>query len=83
MNALYPERFDKDDAKELEELLDRAEDGARLAVRAAVSEHRRAKSQRDQLKRLKSRVSAPVSNLPFVFKPKLEVSDLELLSESI
>jgi anion-transporting ArsA/GET3 family ATPase len=83
MNGLYPERFEKDDADELEEQLDRAEDGARLAIRAAISEHRRAKSQRDQLKRLKSRVTAPVGNLPFVFKPKLEVSDLELLSESV
>jgi anion-transporting ArsA/GET3 family ATPase len=83
MNGLYPKRFDKDEAKELSEQLDNAGDGARLAIRAAISEHRRAKSQRDQLKRLKSRVSAPVRNLPFVFKPQLEVSELELLAEAV
>ncbi len=32
------------------------------------------RSQRDQLQRLKRRVSAPVKTLPFIFKPELEVA---------
>ncbi|MGZ5337747.1 MAG: ArsA family ATPase [Solirubrobacterales bacterium] len=83
MNGLYPKRFGKDDAKQLEAALEESNDGARMAVRAALSEHRRARSQRDQLKRLKSRVSAPVRNLPFVFKPKLEVADLERIAGAV
>ncbi|MGZ5420361.1 MAG: ArsA-related P-loop ATPase, partial [Solirubrobacterales bacterium] len=83
MNGLYPKRFGKDDAKQLEAALEESNDGARMAVRAALSEHRRARSQRDQLKRLKSRVSAPVRNLPFVFKPKLEVTDLERIAGAV
>ncbi|MGZ5309776.1 MAG: ArsA family ATPase [Solirubrobacterales bacterium] len=83
MNGLYPKRFGKDDARQLEAALEESNDGARMAVRAALSEHRRARSQRDQLKRLKSRVSAPVRNLPFVFKPKLEVTDLERIAGAV
>ena len=83
MNGLYPKRFDKDEASELEEVLERADGGARMAVRAALSEHRRARSQRDQLKRLKKSVSAPVRNLPFVFKPQLDVPDLERLAGAV
>ncbi|MGZ5376223.1 MAG: ArsA family ATPase [Solirubrobacterales bacterium] len=83
MNGLYPKRFGKDDAKQLEAALEESNDGARMAVRAALSEHRRARSQRDQLKRLKSRVSAPGRHLPFVFKPKLEVADLERIAGAV
>ena len=42
MNALYPERFGKGEASELERALEDAEGPARAAVRAALSEHRRA-----------------------------------------
>jgi anion-transporting ArsA/GET3 family ATPase len=52
MNALYPERFSKGEASELEQALDRADGPARAAVRAALSEHRRCRSQRAQLQRL-------------------------------
>jgi anion-transporting ArsA/GET3 family ATPase len=83
MNGLYPKRFDKDEAKQLEEVLEEANGGARMAIRAALSEYRRARSQRDQLKRLKSGVSAPVRNLPFVFKPQLDVPDLERLAAAV
>ena len=83
MNGLYPARFGKGDAAELEKALEEVEDGSRAAIRAALSEHRRARSQREQLKRLKSRVSAPVKNLPFIFKPQLEVPELERLAGAL
>src|SRR5688572_16936695 len=59
MNAMYPERFDKGDASALESALERAEGPARAAVNAALSQHRRALTQRDQLQRLKKAVTTP------------------------
>jgi anion-transporting ArsA/GET3 family ATPase len=83
MNALYPERFSTSDASELEEVLERADGAARAAVRAALSEHRRCRSQRDQLQRLKQAVSSPVKTLPFIFKPALDVPSLERLAGAL
>jgi anion-transporting ArsA/GET3 family ATPase len=83
MNALYPERFGKGEASELERALEGAEGPARAAVRAALSEHRRARSQRAQLQRLKRAVSSPVKTLPFIFKPSLDVPSLERLAGAL
>jgi anion-transporting ArsA/GET3 family ATPase len=83
MNALYPERFSKSDASELERALDDADGPARAAVRAALSEFRRSRSQREQLQRLKKSVSSPVKTLPFIFKPSLDVPSLERLSGAL
>jgi anion-transporting ArsA/GET3 family ATPase len=80
MNALYPERFSQDDASELERALEAAEGGAHAAVRAALSEFRRSRSQRAQLQRLKEAVSVPVRTLPFIFKPSLDVPAIERLA---
>ena len=83
MNALYPERFSNSDAAELEEALERADGAARAAVRAALSEHRRCRSQREQLQRLKHAVASPVKTLPFIFKPQLDVPSLERLAGAL
>jgi anion-transporting ArsA/GET3 family ATPase len=83
MNALYPERFAKGEASELERALDDAEGPARAAVRAALSEYRRSRSQRDQLQRLKKAVSVPVKTLPFIFKPQLDVPSLQRLAGAL
>ena len=83
MNAIYPERFSKGDADELERALERADGPARAALRAALSEFRRARSQRAQLQRLKSAVSTPVKSLPFVFKPSLDVPSLERIAGAL
>jgi len=80
MNALYPERFSNDEASELERVLEEAAAPARAAVRAALSEYRRSRSQRAQLRRLKEGVSVPVKTLPFIFKPRLDVASLERLA---
>jgi anion-transporting ArsA/GET3 family ATPase len=71
MNGLYPERFSAQEAKQLSELSAAADGTARAAVRAALSEHNRARSQRAQLARLRRRVEAPVKTLPFFFEPEL------------
>jgi anion-transporting ArsA/GET3 family ATPase len=83
MNALYPGRFSKGDASELERALERAEGPSRAAVRAALSEYRRSRSQRAQLQRLKRAVSTPVKTLPFIFKPSLDVPSLERLAGAL
>jgi len=83
MNALYPERFSKGDASALEQALEEADGAAMSAVRAALSEHRRCRSQRAQLQRLKRAVSTPVKSLPFIFKPQLDVPSLERLAGAL
>jgi anion-transporting ArsA/GET3 family ATPase len=80
MNALYPERFSNDEAELLEGHRPEATGAVREALRAAVSEHRRARSQRAQLARLRRRVSTPVKTLPFIFQPVLGVEDARELA---
>lgn len=87
MNALYPERFSDVEAERLASAL--AGDGlgsdgvASGAVRAAISEHRRARAQRRQLARLRELLTTPVSTLPFIFEPVLGVPELEGLSREV
>jgi anion-transporting ArsA/GET3 family ATPase len=83
MNAMYPERFDEGDARELEEALDGADGRARAAINAALSQHRRSLTQREQLERLKQQVSSPIKTLPFLFKPRLEVPEVEQLAAAL
>jgi anion-transporting ArsA/GET3 family ATPase len=83
MNALYPERFSNDEASELERVLEETARPARAAVRAALSEYRRSRSQRAQLRRLKEGVSVPVKTLPFIFKPRLDVASLQRLAGAL
>ena len=83
MNGLYPERFAKGEASELERALEDANGPARAAVRAALSEYRRSRSQREQLQRLKNAVPVPVKTLPFIFKPSLDVPSLQRLAGAL
>jgi anion-transporting ArsA/GET3 family ATPase len=83
MNALYPERFAKGEASELERASEVADGQAKAAVRAALSEYRRSRSQRAQLQRLKRAVSTPVKTLPFIFRPQLDVPSLERLAGAL
>jgi anion-transporting ArsA/GET3 family ATPase len=76
MNALYPERFSSSEAELLGAVAAREDSSVRAATRAALSEHRRARSQRAQLARLRRRVDTPVSTLPFLFEPELGLESL-------
>jgi len=80
MNALYPERFSRDEAKLLSEVAEAGQGGTRAAARAALSEHRRARSQRAQLARLRRRVKTPVKTLPFIFDPELGTEGIRRLA---
>ena len=83
MNAMYPERFDSDEAAKLERVAEITEGAPHAAVRAALSQFRRARSQREQLKRLSDRVRTPVKTLPFIFQPRLDVPALNRLAEAL
>ena len=83
MNALYPERFSEAEAAKMQDASEA--DGALVggSLRAAVSEHRRAVSQREQLQRLRERVGTEVQTLPFIFEPELGVDDLRELAAGL
>jgi anion-transporting ArsA/GET3 family ATPase len=79
VNALHPSRFDKEDVS----LLENAGGAGRVAqaaIDAALAEHRRARGEHAQLRRLRRAASAPVITLPRVFEPELGREHLERLS---
>ena len=90
MNGIYPDLFDDREAKLLCEMLEHEAEGngtdaiRRAALRAAVSEHRRATAHRDQLARLEEGLGRKdVVELPFVFRPQLDMGAVELLADRI
>jgi anion-transporting ArsA/GET3 family ATPase len=84
VNALYPQRFDPDEAAELERALERAASPlARVALRAALSEHTRAGDQGDQRARLSEGLGQQLLELPYVFAPELARAELELLADAL
>jgi anion-transporting ArsA/GET3 family ATPase len=81
MNAVYPERFSESEEEKLGEALETADGATRGAIRAALSERRRATAHRRQLERLEGLVRSPVRPLPFIFEPELGVSGVKALAE--
>lgn len=83
VNSLLPERFTTDEAGRIEAVNgDHGSDEVAAALRAALSEQRRARSQRSQLRRLKKDVD-DVITLPYLFRPELELADFEKLSAEL
>ncbi|MGH2986316.1 MAG: ArsA family ATPase, partial [Solirubrobacterales bacterium] len=80
-NGLYPERFDEDETDSLAELAAERDGAVRVACRAAISESRRARAEREQLARLEELTEAPVTTLPFLFEPELGVDEIGALAE--
>jgi len=83
VNALYPQRFSREEAERISSLDGRPSAAAQAAVRAAVLEHERARAQRSQLRKLKRGTEAPVMSLPYLFEPELGVNELETLSREL
>jgi anion-transporting ArsA/GET3 family ATPase len=80
VNALLPERFTVDDAERIEAVNgDHGSPEVASALRAALSEHRRARGQRAQLRRLKKDVDGALT-LPYLFEPELGLPEFEKLS---
>jgi anion-transporting ArsA/GET3 family ATPase len=82
-NGLYPERFPEEEGGALIELAAEREGGVRVACRAAVSESRRARAEREQLARLEELTEAPVTTLPFLFEPELGVEEIGVLADEV
>jgi anion-transporting ArsA/GET3 family ATPase len=83
MNGLYPERFSSADAERIGALGGAGGASLRAPLRAALSEHARARSQRAQLARLRRRAQSPVKTLPFLFEPELGVEGARQLSKKL
>jgi anion-transporting ArsA/GET3 family ATPase len=84
VNAVYPHRFAEDEVQVLGAALDRAETPLlRGALRAALSEHSRAVTQRDQRDRLQSGLKAPTVELPYVFAEEIGRAELDRLADAI
>jgi anion-transporting ArsA/GET3 family ATPase len=83
MNGLYPERFSRAEAEQLEQVHANGNGAARAACRAALSETRRAVAQRQQLARLSELVDAPLRTLPFIFKPEIGVEEIRGLAGTL
>jgi anion-transporting ArsA/GET3 family ATPase len=83
VNQLLPERFTADDFERIESVNGgHGSDEVASALRAALSEHRRAKSQRAQLRRLKKE-AGDVTTLPFIWEPELTLDDLNGLADEL
>jgi anion-transporting ArsA/GET3 family ATPase len=90
MNGLYPELFSEDEATRLRERIERDEaaNGAgsvvlRAALRAALSEYRRETAQREQLQRLRDESGEDVVELPFLFRPQVDMEAVVELADVI
>ena len=81
VNALYPERFENEEAQALEAALQQTgSQVARSALRAAVSEHWRAERQREQEARLREALDCPAVELPYVFADEVGPEQLEIMA---
>jgi anion-transporting ArsA/GET3 family ATPase len=84
VNGLYPARFS---GKEAEALRAAAENGlapeSLAAVRAALAEHERARTQRSHLRRLKREADAPVHTLPFLFDAEIGLDEYATLAAKL
>jgi anion-transporting ArsA/GET3 family ATPase len=84
VNALYPARFEADEIAELKGALTRTRSAlARSALRAALSEHARAGTQREQRDRLREHVDDRLVELPYLFADHVGLPELEVLSRAL
>jgi hypothetical protein len=83
VNQLLPERFSSEEYEQIESVNGgHGSDDVAAALRAAVSEHRRARTQRAHLRRLKKEVG-DVITLPFLWDPELTLDDFERLADEL
>ena len=83
VNALHPAALQSRGGRALSRRPPERAGVAGAAVAAALSEHRRARGEHAQLRRLRRAASAPVATLPRVFEPELGRDDLERLSAEL
>jgi anion-transporting ArsA/GET3 family ATPase len=84
VNALYPARFESAEIAELAAALSNTRSRlARSALRAALSEHTRGATQREQRDRLREHVDGRLVELPYVFAEHLGLAELEVLAGAL
>jgi anion-transporting ArsA/GET3 family ATPase len=91
MNGIYPELFTDAEAVTLRDRADQDLNGngdplgvaRRAALRAAISEHRRASAHTEQLERLAGGSGQDPVQLPFLFRPLLDMDAVEELADRI
>jgi anion-transporting ArsA/GET3 family ATPase len=84
VNALYPARFEPGEIAELGAALTKTRSAlARSALRAALSEHARAATQREQRDRLRERVDGRLIELPYLFADEVGLPQLEVLAGAL
>jgi anion-transporting ArsA/GET3 family ATPase len=77
VNALLPDRFTRAEEQRLGSLDAELSPAVRAAVATALSEDRRARVQRAELRRLKRSVDDPVLTLPYIFEPEIGREQLD------
>jgi anion-transporting ArsA/GET3 family ATPase len=84
LNALYPMRFDSEEVEQLAQALGRARSPlSRSALGAALSEHARAETQREQEGRLRSQVDGRLVALPYLFVDHVGAEEVEELADAL
>jgi anion-transporting ArsA/GET3 family ATPase len=84
VNALYPPRFQPAEIDELSAALTKTRSAlARSALRAALSEHARAATQREQRDRLRERVAGRLVELPYLFAGDVGLAELGVLADAL
>ncbi len=83
VNARYPERFSAAEASKLERARPKLDSSAAVAVRAALSEHARARTQAEQFARLREGLGHELLQLPYLFAEAIGQSELEALADAL
>ena len=84
VNAVLPERFTNEEAEAIGSANGtHPVPGIAAALRAATSEHERARTQRQQLRRLRRAANAPVATLPYLFEGELDLESFDHLSHEL
>jgi anion-transporting ArsA/GET3 family ATPase len=84
VNALYPERFSEQEAERIEyAAASNGSPGVEAALKAALFEHRRARTQRAELARLQAELGRAPVTLPFLFEPELNLRSFQHLSAKL
>ncbi len=85
VNAVHPARFKTAEARAIEAATAWAgpHKPVGAALRAALSEHLRARAEHGQVRRLRRAAGAPVATLPRIFEPELGREGLERLSTEL
>ncbi|HEX3833484.1 MAG TPA: ArsA-related P-loop ATPase, partial [Solirubrobacteraceae bacterium] len=84
VNARYPERFSDADRTRLHRARNRAQSPlANVALGAALSEHARARTQTEQLQRLRDGLARELVELPYLFAEQIGQPELESLADAL